>query len=257
MEQYRRHRSLMHSSRGSSSMATLSIVSPLSSRPFGTVSMQFKENHCFNSTSMRKLHRISCQERDSDSASMRALESSEKHSMESFKVGRREIVLQSTEIAVLAAIFNFGGTKPNYICVQKNPPSLALCPATQNCISTAEELNDLSHYVPPWNYNPEDGRGRKKPASKQQAMSELLEVIKTTKPDNFMPQIVEKNDDYVHVEYESPILGFVDDNQGFAAGIGEKRLGVCWLLSIQISWAFGFATNPNYRLCLVAAQNHS
>ncbi|XP_059067203.1 uncharacterized protein LOC131067406 isoform X2 [Cryptomeria japonica] len=236
MEQYRRHRSLMHSSRGSSSMATLSIVSPLSSRyqgrpspvqhqqgrpspvqhhqgrpspaqhhqgrplpvqhlkerPFGTVSMQFKENHCFNSTSMRKLHRISCQERDSDSASMRALESSEKHSMESFKVGR-------------------SGTKPNYICVQKNPPSLALCPATQNCISTAEELNDLSHYVPPWNYNPEDGRGRKKPASKQQAMSELLEVIKTTKPDNFMPQIVEKNDDYVHVEYESPILGFVDD----------------------------------------------
>lgn len=42
-------------------------------------------------------------------------------------------------------------------------------------------------------------------------MKELLDVIKSTKPDNFTPKIVEQRDDYVYVEYESPILGFVDD----------------------------------------------
>lgn len=47
--------------------------------------------------------------------------------------------------------------------------------------------------------------------SREEAMQELLDVIKSTKPDNFTPRIVEKKDDYVRVEYESPIFGFVDD----------------------------------------------
>ncbi|CAA2979939.1 uncharacterized protein LOC111410824 isoform X1 [Olea europaea var. sylvestris] len=125
--------------------------------------------------------------------------------------GRREIILRSSEIAVLGAVFHFSGTKPNYLGVQKNPLGLALCPATNNCVSTSENISDLTHYAPPWNYNPEEGRGSEKPVSKEKAMEELLEVIKSTKPDNFSPRIVEKRDDYVRVEYESPILGFVDD----------------------------------------------
>ncbi|KAK6162491.1 hypothetical protein DH2020_002332 [Rehmannia glutinosa] len=105
------------------------------------------------------------------------------------------------------------GTKPNYLGVQKSPPGLALCPATKNCVSTSENISDLTHYAPPWlwNYNPEEGRGSKKPVAKEQAMEELLQVIKSTKPDNFTPKITEKRDDYVRVEYESPIMGFVDD----------------------------------------------
>ncbi|KAL3829577.1 hypothetical protein ACJIZ3_018379 [Penstemon smallii] len=125
--------------------------------------------------------------------------------------GRREIILRSSEIAVLGAIFHFSGTKPNYLGVQKNPPALALCPATNNCVSTSENISDLTHYAPPWNYNPEEGRGSKKPVTKEKAMEELLEVIKSTKPDKFTPKITEKRDDYVRVEYESPIMGFVDD----------------------------------------------
>ncbi|XP_073147165.1 uncharacterized protein [Henckelia pumila] len=82
---------------------------------------------------------------------------------------RRELILRSSEIAVLGAIFHFR------------------------------------------NYNPEEGRGSKNPASKEQAMKELLDVIKSTKPENFSPKITEKTDDYVRVEYESPIMGFVDD----------------------------------------------
>eukprot|EP00252_Welwitschia_mirabilis_P023105 TRINITY_DN6451_c0_g1_i1.p1 TRINITY_DN6451_c0_g1~~TRINITY_DN6451_c0_g1_i1.p1 ORF type:complete len:281 (+),score=48.54 TRINITY_DN6451_c0_g1_i1:124-843(+) len=138
--------------------------------------------------------------------------SSERFLEEHPQYGRRKILLRSSEIAALAAILNlFRGTKPKFLGVQKNPPSLALCPATPNCISTAEELNDPSHYVPPWNYNAEDKRARNEPATKEQAMSELLDVILSTKPDNYTPHIVEKTTDYVRVEYESPFLGFVDD----------------------------------------------
>ncbi|XP_051132419.1 uncharacterized protein LOC127252326 [Andrographis paniculata] len=126
--------------------------------------------------------------------------------------GRREIILRSSEVAVLAAIFHFSGRKPDYLGVQKsNPPGLALCPATNNCVSTSENITDLAHYAPPWNYNPEEGRGASKPVTQQQAMEELLQVIRSTKPDNYTPKITEKKDKYVRVEYESPILGFVDD----------------------------------------------
>ncbi|TVU44249.1 hypothetical protein EJB05_03685 [Eragrostis curvula] len=126
------------------------------------------------------------------------------------RVGRRDFVLRSSELATLAAIFHFSGSKPSYLGVQKSPPSLALCPATNNCVSTSEEISDSNHYAPPWNYNPKDGR-RGKPISKDEAMKELIEVVTKTKPDNFTPRIVEKTDDYIRVEYESPIFGFVDD----------------------------------------------
>ncbi|RCV39850.1 hypothetical protein SETIT_9G003200v2 [Setaria italica] len=131
-------------------------------------------------------------------------------SREHTRIGRRDFVLRSSELATLAAIFHFSGTKPSYLGVQKNPPSLALCPATNNCVSTSEEISDSNHYAPPWNYNPKDGH-RGKPISKEEAMKELIEVVTKTKPDNFTPRIVDKTDDYVRVEYESPIFGFVDD----------------------------------------------
>ncbi|XP_010277371.1 PREDICTED: uncharacterized protein LOC104611836 [Nelumbo nucifera] len=134
--------------------------------------------------------------------------SQQQQSKSTDQMGRREIVLRSTEFAVIAAIFHFSGTKPNYLGVQKNPPALALCPATNNCISTSEGVSDLTHYAPPWNYNSE---GRKKPISREEAMAELIQVIKSTKPDKFTPRIMERKDDYIRVEYESPIMGFVDD----------------------------------------------
>ncbi|XP_021657337.1 uncharacterized protein LOC110647695 [Hevea brasiliensis] len=123
------------------------------------------------------------------------------------QIARREIILRSSELAVVGAIFNLSGKKPEYLGVQKNQQALALCPATKNCISTSENISDLTHYAPPWNYN----ISRKKPVSREVAMEELLQVIKSTKPDKFTPRIAEKKDDYLHVEYQSPILGLVDD----------------------------------------------
>ncbi|KAL9245292.1 hypothetical protein vseg_018961 [Gypsophila vaccaria] len=133
------------------------------------------------------------------------------HKFENDPINRRQVILKTSELATLAAIFHFSGTKPSYLGVQKKPASLALCPATNNCISTSENSTDLSHYAPPWNYNPEGGRGGQKPVSKEVAMKELIDVIASAQPDNFTPRIVEKKGDYLRVEYESPILGFVDD----------------------------------------------
>ncbi|CAN1157791.1 hypothetical protein LINPERHAP2_LOCUS21756 [Linum perenne] len=123
------------------------------------------------------------------------------------QISRREIILRSSELAALAAIFNLSGKKPDYLGVQKNQNQLALCPATNNCISTSEDVTDSAHYAPPWNYN----GGRKKPVSAQVAMEELVQVIGSTKPDKYTPKIVERKSDYIHVEYQSPVLGLVDD----------------------------------------------
>ncbi|KAF7825998.1 uncharacterized protein G2W53_017162 [Senna tora] len=123
-------------------------------------------------------------------------------------IKRRELILKTSEIATIGALFNFSGKKPEYLGVQKNPPALALCPATKNCVSTSENITDLIHYAPPWTYNPE---GRKKPVSREEAMEELIDVIESTTPDKFTPKIVERKEDYVLVEYQYPIFGFVDD----------------------------------------------
>ena len=42
------------------------------------------------------------------------------------------------------------GKKPDYLGVQKNPPALALCPVTRNCVSTSENISDRTHYAPLW-----------------------------------------------------------------------------------------------------------
>lgn len=90
------------------------------------------------------------------------------------QINRRQLILRSSEIATIGAIFNFSGKKPEYLGVQKNSSALALCPATKNCVSTSENVNDLTHYAPPWNYNPE---GRKSPVSREEAVEELIEVV--------------------------------------------------------------------------------
>ena len=113
--------------------------------------------------------------------------------------------------------------------------TLALCPKTNNCVSTAEEANDENHFVPTWTYNPEDGRGRRKPASKQQAMSELVEVVKNSKPDNFTPSIIKQTDDYLYVEYVSPTFGFVDDTEFYFQGDRCVADTVAITLSLEMS----------------------
>lgn len=67
---------------------------------------------------------------------------------------RSEIMLNSVNAAVLGALFTWGaGPRPSNIGVQDyggGLKTLALCPPSPNCISTAEEANDPEHYVPQW-----------------------------------------------------------------------------------------------------------
>merc|ERR1719183_3310874 len=79
--------------------------------------------------------------------------------------GRREVVLNSVSGLFLASVFNFPGETPKSLGLKDygNFSSLGLCPKTPNCISTAEEANDQSHFVPAWTY------GKK---SKAEAMQE-------------------------------------------------------------------------------------
>lgn len=135
------------------------------------------------------------------------------------KAARRELILKSVNVAVIGALVNWGAApRPDTVGIQdygSGVKTLNLCPPSPNCISTAEEANDMSHYVPSWTYNPEEGRGRKNPATQKQAMEELVEVVKSTQPDGFTPTIVKQTDDYLYVEYESPTFGFIDDFEAY------------------------------------------
>ncbi|AQK61461.1 Pentatricopeptide repeat-containing protein [Zea mays] len=91
------------------------------------------------------------------------------------EVAKKLIELEPRHGSRYILLSNFG-SKPSYLGVQKSPPSLALCPATNNCVSTSEEISDSNHYAPPWNYNPKDGRSGK-PITKEEAMKELIEVF--------------------------------------------------------------------------------
>ncbi len=64
----------------------------------------------------------------------------------------REILLSGLNVGMLASLFTFGAApRPSGLGVKDYSgfKSLSLCPATKNCISTAEEANDVSHYIPP------------------------------------------------------------------------------------------------------------
>ena len=83
---------------------------------------------------------------------------------------RREIILSSVNTAVLGALFTWGATpRPSGLGVQDyggGVRTLALCPPSPNCVSTAEEVNDPTHFVPGWNYN--RGERRRPPLQRVQ-----------------------------------------------------------------------------------------
>lgn len=137
--------------------------------------------------------------------------------------GRREILLKSVNVGVLAALFNIGAVaRPDGLGIQDytaqgGGKELGLCPKSPNCITTASEL-DEAHFVPPWTYNPEDGRGRTKPISQAEAIEELVQTVSSLRPDKFEPKLISRTDDYVYFEFQSPTFGFIDDVEFFFPG---------------------------------------
>ena len=138
--------------------------------------------------------------------------------------GRRELMLNGTLTPlVLGGLFDgvlgAGGSqeRPQGLGLHQYGDiiTLGLCPPAPNCVSTAEDLNDDSHFVPPWTYNPQEGRGIRNPATQEQAMEELVDVIQNTDCDGYETNIVTKLSDYLYVEYKSPRLGLIDDVEFF------------------------------------------
>merc|ERR1712003_212766 len=147
---------------------------------------------------------------------------------EKAEVSRRELMLKSPLSGglFLGALFTFGAApRPKGLGVTdygSGVKSLGLCPATPNCVSTAEAANDLDHHIPGWNYAPEDGRAMRETVTKEQAMQELKQVVEETDADGFTPKVIEQKDDYLYVEYESPTFGFIDDVEFWFPGKDNK-----------------------------------
>ena len=69
------------------------------------------------------------------------------------KQKQSELLLASVNVGVLGAVLNIGAApRPSTLGVVDyggGVRTLGLCPPSPNCISTAEALNDIGHYVPP------------------------------------------------------------------------------------------------------------
>lgn len=137
-------------------------------------------------------------------------------------VGRRELVLNGSGVFVLGGLLDglVDNSRPAGLGLHQygDVITLGLCPPRPNCISTAEDLNDDSHFIPPWTYNPQDGKGDRgiaNPVSAKQAMEELVDVVTNTDCDGYTVSVVTRYDDYLYVEYKDPKLGFIDDVEFF------------------------------------------
>jgi uncharacterized protein (DUF1499 family) len=120
-----------------------------------------------------------------------------------------DLLLQSTALPlVLGSLFNFGAVpRPSGLGVRdfNGTKSLGLCPPTPNCVSTAEEANDIKHYIPQWTYG--------KTKTPAEAMQDLVDACSQAKVENFTPAIITRDDGagYLYAEFTSDLFGFIDD----------------------------------------------
>ncbi|MCG8670319.1 MAG: DUF1499 domain-containing protein [Pseudomonadales bacterium] len=85
------------------------------------------------------------------------------------------------------------GSPPENLGIQDN--KLAPCPSSPNCVSSYETSAD--HKVSPWSYK----------GNSADAQNKLLSILKSK--DNV--KVVSEQNGYVRAEFESSLMGFVDD----------------------------------------------
>jgi len=76
-----------------------------------------------------------------------------------------------------------------------NPPMLAPCPSSPNCVST--QAQDEGHAIAPFRY-------RKSRAEAKEALKEVIRSLPRM-------QLVEEDETYLHFEATSLLLRFIDD----------------------------------------------
>ncbi len=87
----------------------------------------------------------------------------------------------------------FAGKRPNHLGVRDG--QLTPCPYTPNCVSS--QSSDAVHKIEPLTYN-------STPEQAFAALKRLIQSLPRTK-------IITESEDYLHVEFTLPIVGFVDD----------------------------------------------
>ncbi|MEM8779744.1 MAG: DUF1499 domain-containing protein [Cyanobacteria bacterium P01_G01_bin.49] len=85
-------------------------------------------------------------------------------------------------------MFNFSGTRPNNLGVKDG--KLTACPGTPNCVNS--QSSDSQSKVAPLPAMP---------------ISELKKVIESME----RTTIIEETDNYLYAEFQTPLMGFVDD----------------------------------------------
>jgi uncharacterized protein (DUF1499 family) len=91
------------------------------------------------------------------------------------------------------AIFSFSGQRPQNLGITNG--SLAACPNSPNCVSS--QASDANHHVAAMTYG----------GSPQAALTKLQQVIEAMEG----TEIITVTDDYLHAEFTSKLMGFVDD----------------------------------------------
>lgn len=95
----------------------------------------------------------------------------------------------------MAALFGnlFAGTAPGSLGVRDG--LLAACPDRPNCVSS--QLSDNTHAVAPFGYT----------GDAEAAMARVASIIEAQEG----ARIVTRRANYLHAEYQSKLMGFVDD----------------------------------------------
>ncbi len=127
---------------------------------------------------------------------------------------------QEVSSPMLAAIFSFSGTRPANLGVTNK--QLAACPNTPNCVSS--QSDDSEHQVSPLTFS----------AAPEKAFADLKGLVSSLE----RAEVVTATDDYLHVEFTSKLMGFVDDVEFYldreanvihvrsASRLGKSDLGV-------------------------------
>ncbi|MEO0375000.1 MAG: DUF1499 domain-containing protein [Cyanobacteria bacterium P01_A01_bin.17] len=90
-------------------------------------------------------------------------------------------------------IFSFSGQRPKTLGVTDG--KLTACPDSPNCVSS--QASDTAHHVAAMTYGD----------SAAEALAKLRQVIEAMED----TEIITATDDYLHAEFASKLMGFVDD----------------------------------------------
>ncbi len=111
--------------------------------------------------------------------------------------GRR--VIMTLSVLVVTMVWGCSGKVPSNLGVKQG--KFAVCPSSPNCVSSQASTSDEKHYIKPLIYRDDVTRARNR-------LNDILSTLARNR-------IVAETDLYLHVEFSSALMGFVDDVEFF------------------------------------------